>query len=50
MSEVFLSRYFLSRFLALSNINDEKAINDEAFKDVSDDEIIKNDNETLRDS
>ena len=46
----FLSRYFLlrlSRFLALFNIDNEKIINDETFKDVSDDdnEIIK----TLRD-
>ena len=51
VSEIFLSRCFLlylSRFLALSDIKNDEAINDETFKDVCDDEIINN--ETLRDS
>ena len=41
MSEIFLSRCFLSRFLALSDINKDEAIDDETSEDVNDDEIIK---------
>ena len=51
VSEIFLSRYFLlylSRFLALFNIKNDEAIDNETFKDVCDDEII--DDEILRDS
>ena len=52
MLKIFLLRYFLSRFLALFNINNNEIINDKAFKDVSDNEIIinknDNDNEILR--
>ena len=51
VSETFLSRCFLlylSRFLTLSNIKNDEAIDDEASEDVSDDETINN--ETLRDS
>ena len=50
MLETFLLRYFLSRFLALFNINNDEAIDDEIFKNENDDEISKdeNDDETLR--
>ena len=44
----FLSRYFLSRFLALSNIDDDEVINDEIFKNVSNNEIIENDDEVIK--
>ena len=43
-----MSRYFLSRFLALSDINENEIINDEIFKDVSDDETSESDNETVK--
>ena len=48
MSEIFLSRYFLPRFLVLSDTNDDEAIDDEASKDVSDDEVIKTNNEIIK--
>ena len=47
MSEVFLLRYFLSRFLALFNINNE-TIDDETFKDVNDNETFKSDDEIIK--
>ena len=39
-----MSRYFLlrlSRFLALSDTDDDETIDDETFKDVNDDEAAK---------
>ena len=44
----FLLRYFLLRFLALFNINNNKIINDEAFKDVNNNKIFKSDNEIIK--
>ena len=40
-----MPRCFLSRFLALFNINNDEAINDEASEDVSDNEAFKNDDD-----
>ena len=47
MPRCFLLR--LSRFLALSDSNDDEAIDDKASKDMNDNETAESDNETLRD-